>query len=82
LVVAALAPRTATPPRLGEFKSLSFEAIIWASKYRTETCRNNSLRLHIRIRIQSLLVIHINSILSCAGTGRYVLLALPAARSR
>jgi hypothetical protein len=87
LVVAAYAPRTTDPPPTfprgsDEFKLLSFEVIIYASKHRTETCRKDSLRLPIRIRIHSLLVIHTNSILSCAGTDRCVLLALPAARSR
>jgi hypothetical protein len=65
-----------------EFEALLFAAPLCADKHETGTSSKNPLRLHIRIRIYPLSVIHINSILSCASAGRCVLPALQGVRSR
>jgi hypothetical protein len=64
------------------FAPMPSEAPIRANNYEVKTCGKDWPPLRIRIRIHPLLFIPIKPILSCAGAGRCVLPALPAARSR
>jgi hypothetical protein len=64
------------------FASLPSEPPIRANEYEVKTCGKASLRLRIRIRIHPFHAMHTNQILSCAGAGKRVRLALRAARSR